>query len=316
MTILRTGTIIAAVSLSPLCSALAFSRPLAKPGIPTQIGMITGNEWEDKGTLHVALTRERGKNSRLEEKITAIFEEQAIKGDESQLLEIPCIAFEDGPDTDTLPHTLTTKQFDYICITSPEAATVFANGWQKAKESARTILALGQIAAVGKATEHVLKSRGFEVSFVPTKATAKVLVQEISPIKGQATTTILYPASEQAQTTLQDGLQDRGSFEVTRLNTYNTVPAVWTLEEMQLARQCHIACFGSPSAVKAWISNQEDNAGDGACKRILAACIGETSATACRNNGWNDSNIFYPKKPGLDGWARAVLEAAESIMVV
>lgn len=41
-----------------------------------------------------------------------------------------------------------------------------------------------------------------------------------------------------------------------------------------------------------------------------AACIGETTATAAREQGWAEGSIYYPKEnPGIEGWAAAVVEA-------
>jgi len=259
------------------------------------------------GKTYIALTRERGKNGKLEKKVKELLEDTSSV----ELLEIPCISFEDGTDTEKLPKALMEQSFDYICITSPEAATVFAEGWKRSREfvGEKSGALLGKIAAVGKATEQTLKMNGFDVSFVPTKATAACLVLELPLVNDDSTpTTVLYPASERAATTLQDGLTNRGMFEVTRLNTYNTVPAKWTSDELELAKKCKIACFGSPSAVKAWISNQGEPA-----ERLPVACIGETSATACREMHWEEDNIFYPDSPGIDGWANAVVRAKASL---
>lgn len=45
-------------------------------------------------------------------------------------------------------------------------------------------------------------------------------------------------------------------------------------------------------------------------KGYKVACIGETTATAAREQGWSEGSIFYPKEnPGIDGWAAAVAEA-------
>jgi uroporphyrinogen-III synthase len=136
-------------------------------------------------------------------------------------------------------------------------------------------------------------------------------VQELPEVAKDAssttTTTVLYPASAQAASTLADGLTARG-MHVTRLDTYDTVAACWTNEQRQLALQCQVACFASPSAVKAWVTNSA--ADDSALP--LAACIGETSAQACRELGWKEDGIYYPKAPGMDGWMASIQEAAES----
>ncbi|KAL3799414.1 hypothetical protein HJC23_013869 [Cyclotella cryptica] len=258
----------------------------------------------------VALTREMGKNDKLHE---ALLSSERIKKLKTlsevsiNIHEIPCIEHADGPDTLMLAPTLSSNQFDYVVITSPEAANVFASAWVQAGRPK-----LGVVAAVGKATGESLKEHGLDVGFVPSKATAETLVQELplsdaAKIEGRVTT-LLYPASAKAQDTLQNGLEGRG-FSVTRLNTYDTVPASWTTDQLSLAESATVACFASPSAVKAWLKNT-----DAIDKpRAIAACIGETSASACRKLEWDESSIFYPEKPGIDGWVLSVADALESI---
>jgi uroporphyrinogen-III synthase len=157
-----------------------------------------------------------------------------------------------------------------------------------------------------------LEEAQIAVCFCPSKATAQVLVQELPVLqskKGSSTESpqkVLYPASAQAKPTLQSGLEARG-FCVTRLDTYDTVTAVWGKQEQQIAAQTAIACFASPSAVKGWLQNSKNSIS------VRAACIGETSASECREQGWPEEWIFYPEKPGLDGWVLAVMEAANSV---
>ncbi|KAL9190780.1 hypothetical protein ACHAXT_000486 [Thalassiosira profunda] len=250
----------------------------------------------------VALTREEGKNDKLR---NALLSNERVAGLPVQIYELPCIEHADCPDTDKLAPTLASSQFDYVAITSPEAAKVMASAWIEAGRPK-----LGNVAAVGKATQEALTQYGIEVAFVPSKATAATLVKELPPsdtaVDAGRATTLLYPASAKAQETLQKGLEKRG-FDVTRLNTYDTVPASWSDEQISLAQSATIACFASPSAVKAWLKNTAELQ----TPRALACCIGETSASACRENQWEESNIFYPEKPGVDGWANAVAEALE-----
>lgn len=258
----------------------------------------------------IALTREKGKNDKLK---TLLLSDERIgqisdtAGVAVQVHELPCIEHADGPDTEKLIPTLSTSQFDYIVITSPEAASVLASAWNEAGRPH-----LGMVAAVGKATEEALTESGIDVAFVPSKATAATLVKELPPSRmaveeGRATT-VFYPASAKAQDTLQTGLEDRG-FNVLRLDTYDTVPASWNAEQILLAQSATVACFASPSAVQAWL----ENTADFETPRALASCIGETSATACRKHHWKEENIFFPEKPGVDGWAMAVADALDCI---
>ena len=250
----------------------------------------------------VALTREVGKNEKFRKALVEYFNNAGDK--RITPTELPCIAHADGPDYEKLTVTLKENRWDYVTITSPEAARVLASAWPWKSTSADETeqSPAPAVAAVGKATEQALQEADIAVCFCPSKATAKVLVQEL-PETGKK---VLYPASARAKPTLQNGLEERG-FCVTRLDTYDTVTANWSDDERALAPQIKIACFASPSAVAGWLQNSSDN------RRALAACIGETSAQACREMGWAEEAIFYPNKPGLEGWVQAVSEAVKSL---
>jgi uroporphyrinogen-III synthase len=240
------------------------------------------------------MTREKGMNDKLRKELTTILGENVI------VHELPCIAHADGEDIDRLGPTLRREEgWDYVTVTSPEAARVLAEAWGEIEFPL-------SVAAVGKATQATLEKFGIPVDFCPTKATAAKLVEEL-PAKGDRTT-VLYPASAKAQSTLQDGLNARG-FKVSRFNTYDTVTATWDSDEQEIAQTVHVACFGSPSSINGWLENTSNN------KEVLAACIGETSAEACRKHEWPESKIFYPEMPGISGWAASVKQALETIQV-
>jgi uroporphyrinogen-III synthase len=214
------------------------------------------------------------------------------------LVELPCIAHASGPDYDQLGPTLQSQKWDYITITSPEAAKVLASAWNNVEKNPLPVI------AVGKATEKALQDFDIPVSFVPSKATAVTLAVELDLVSGEGTT-VLYPASARAKKTLEDGLASRG-FAVTRLNTYDTVTATWTKEQQETSKNVQIACFASPSSIKGWLQNTGNK------KDVYAACIGETSATACKEHGWDESRIFFPDAPGLEGWVRAIQDALDA----
>lgn len=255
----------------------------------------TALEVRKQSSIVVTLTREDGKNEKLRKK---------IRGDnrltnQVDLLELPCIEHAIGPDFDHLSSTLVSEQWDYVAITSPEAAKILVSAWDAVRENPPPVV------AVGKATEKKLQDSGISVAFVPSKATAATLAKELKLI-GEQTTSVLYPASAKAKQTLEHDLMSRG-FAVTRINTYDTVTAKWKDSQKKSSNRVQIACFGSPSSVEGWLQNTEQNT------RVLAACIGGTSASACKEFGWNDEQIFYPKSPGLDGWVDAIQEATEAV---
>ena len=245
----------------------------------------------------VVLTREEGKNGDMRARLS-------VRGIE--VLEMPLIETAAGADAATLPAALADAAgWDWVCITSPEAANVFLRGWREAGEPDVPI------ATVGKGTAKVLRgeyARGAltREAFTPSKADAATLAEEL-PLPADAR--ILYPASAKAASTLQEGLRSR-SARVTRLNTYSTekVTAV-DADAMALAKAADVVTFGSPSAVKAWLALS--GLSDEKVEHPLYACIGGTSARACDEVGL--PGVLFPESPGVDGWERVVLDALDSL---
>jgi uroporphyrinogen-III synthase len=300
--IINRGSIIVLVGLL-LSQATGFassSSCIGRSGSSLLSQQVSSNGDKDDVPVVIALTREEGNNEKLRQQLIQQLQ-AANKLDSVEIVELPCIAHADGPDYDKLQNTLTSQCWDYVTITSPEAARVLASAWSFDAFVNHPIPA---VAAVGKATEDALKEAGIPVAFCPSKATAKVLVQELP--KNQAAATVLYPASARAETTLQDGLAER-DFAVTRLNTYDTVTATWTDEQKSKAAQAKIVCVASPSSIKGWLANTHGE------PAFLVACIGETSAQACRKLGIAEDQIFFPEKPGIPGWADSIQYALESL---
>ena len=245
----------------------------------------------------VVLTREEGKNGDMRARLS-------VRGIE--VLEMPLIETATGADADALPAALADATgWDWVCITSPEAANVFLRAWREAGEPDVPI------ATVGKGTSKVLKeeyARGAltREAFTPSKADAATLAEEL-PLSSNAR--VLYPASAKAASTLQEGLRRR-SARVTRLNTYSTeqVTAV-DADAMALAKAADVVTFGSPSAVKAWLALS--GLADERVAQPLYACIGGTSARACDKVGL--PGVLFPESPGVDGWERVVLDALDSL---
>ena len=95
------------------------------------------------------------------------------------------------------------------------------------------------IVSIGEATGAILEKEGASIIYTPSKSLAKVLAVELPAVgekEGRATR-VLYPASKKAQSTLEDGLNSRGGFEVLRLNTYDTVPAEWSPQEQVIKEE-------------------------------------------------------------------------------
>lgn len=235
----------------------------------------------------VALTREVGKNGKLREAAAKALSDVST-------VELPCVATTATPEQHMLSERLQTP-YDWIVISSPESARVFLAAWRNGGQPK-----FGRLAAIGAGTTSVIEDAGLHVSFEPSKATFRVLASELPLERGSR---LLYPASAKASTDNVRMLEERG-FLVSRINTYSTETALWSADEKEVCGTVDVATFASPTTVKGWVQNAD------ADRELPVACIGETSAAAAKAAGF--SNVFFPERPGIDGWVDAIKEAADS----
>ncbi|CAN6465758.1 unnamed protein product [Victoria cruziana] len=257
----------------------------------------------------VVVTREKGKNG----KLTGALAKHGIN-----CLEVPLIEHTPGPDVNNLSSVLRDRQFDWIVITSPEAGSVFLDAWQAAGTPKV------QIGVVGAGTASVFENVSqplqhyLDIAFSPSKGRTispfLVLCSSILPTIGKVlalelpkcqtrTCTVLYPASAKASNDIEEVLTNRG-FEVTRLNTYSTVP-VQKVDEAILveALSLPVVALASPSTASAWVRliSKSDSWNNS------VACIGVTTALAAKKIGLK--KVYYPENPGIEGWVESILEA-------
>eukprot|EP00197_Chlamydomonas_leiostraca_P010590 CAMPEP_0202867360 /NCGR_PEP_ID=MMETSP1391-20130828/9267_1 /ASSEMBLY_ACC=CAM_ASM_000867 /TAXON_ID=1034604 /ORGANISM="Chlamydomonas leiostraca, Strain SAG 11-49" /LENGTH=287 /DNA_ID=CAMNT_0049547399 /DNA_START=64 /DNA_END=927 /DNA_ORIENTATION=- len=241
----------------------------------------------------VVLTREKGKNGKMMKALGKL---------NMDCIELPLIEHTDGPDKARLPDALKAGGFDWVAVTSPEAAAVFLEGWEAAgKPQVR-------VAVVGGGTGEVLAAAGVTPAFTSSKALGKTMGSELPHVPG-GSGVVLYPASAKASTDLQDSLTASG-FSVNRIHTYSTTgvkAADVPKDVMAAALAADIVTFGSPSAVKAWVALVGKEVAD----KKPSVCIGSTSARACEAAGL--THILYPDAPGIDGWVGCVVQAAEQL---
>ena len=229
--------------------------------------------------VKIALTRELGMNNQLKDLLS-----------DFQCIELPCVGFAPGPDTDSLPKEL--LKYDIIVITSPQAAEVFLNAWNIAGKPNVKIV------TVGKGTSKPLILEGLIPVFEPSQATAETLAAELSLDLG---TSVLYPSSSLAENTLQDTLTLRG-FTVKRLKTYETIPFIWTDDQYKQAENIKIVTFASPSAIRIWSERCGTDA--------IAVVIGPTSDLAARKLGF--TKVYAPiGSKGVSAWAEVIKDVAK-----
>ncbi|KAL3159027.1 hypothetical protein ABBQ32_011027 [Trebouxia sp. C0010 RCD-2024] len=275
------------------CAGLGQRRPCRGLCVSIRTGTVRCCGAKLTQQAQVVVTREAGRNGKLK---------QALQDCDIAVLELPLVETKSGPDRDQLAAHLKDGPFDWVVITSPQAANVFLQGWIEAdKPQVR-------IAVVGPGTGDILthqKEPRLQIDFTPLTANAVSLSAELPCIEG-GTQNVLYPSSAKAGSDLQTGLKNRG-FEVVRLNTYDTQP-VTHVEESVLREACHAAvvAFASPSAVKAWrrITAGRDVAD------IAVACIGSTTAIAAEKQGFQ--RLYFPDQPGIKGFVSAIIDALNS----
>ena len=265
----------------------------------------------------VVLTRESGKNGQMRK----ILSQPPFGEDVVSVLEMPLVESVPAEDSEKLRGALETKKFQWIVVTSPEAAKVFTKAWVEAGKPEGL-----NIGTVGGGTTRALPPREemkWARLFTPSKALGEVLAEELpldldedssnDDSSANSNREVLYPCSKKAAKTVENGLSSRG-FAVTRLNTYSTEQVTDIPREiLEKAVDANVVTFGSPSAVKAWKSLTLELLEERDGRHPTYACIGQTSATACEDCELPD--VWHPEDPGMEGWAEVVklcLEQDES----
>jgi len=237
----------------------------------------------------VLVTREKGKNDKLRRRL----EDRGV-----EVLEVPCIQAKELDGAKQLPELLK-GEWGWIVVTSPEGAKILSQYWD---ESGRPDV---RVAAVGAATAKIVENAGISNVFIPSKAHAKALGDELPPPsnEGKISNKILYPVSQLAKDEVEVLLGKKG-YNVHRLDSYTTLPADWSDDDAKIVASARIVTFGSPSAVRVWAKRASVDS-------PIAVCIGGTSARACKEAGF--AHIVYPEKPGVDTWAEEVFGVLEKI---
>ncbi len=175
----------------------------------------------------------------------------------------PCIAFEDGPDLETIAQRVR-EGVDLIVVSSPHAAR------RLTELIGRTSI---PFAAVGAATAALLPG---EVIVPRRGAGAEALLEELAPrVRGKR---VLVPRAERGTPALIDGLARAGA-SVEALTLYRTVtPASGDTAVLEGATAI---AFASGSAVRGFFVL----AGAAAANRLAVAAIGASTAAEAQAAG-------------------------------
>lgn len=241
-----------------------------------------------ESSASVVLTRQAGSNN----KARSLLISKGVR-----TIELPLIEFKLRPEAGYLREILTRKKFDWVALTSPQAARVFVDAWKAATSPPIRIATFD-----GTKKELTNCSPKLEVGFVPGISNAENLAKELPKEESQCNE-VLYPASSKADDTFEKALRSR-SFVVTRLDTYETsTVAKETIDKADLehALDADVLTFASPTAVRAWM----EITGHKCNFQTPIACIGSTTAKRARALGFE--NVYFSEKPGLDGLVQSVV---------
>ena len=225
--------------------------------------------------MRVALTRPEEKDAALKARLA----EAGIEA-----VSVPVVAYRRIEEGYRALEAALDEPWDWVVLTSPEAARYFVGAWFLAGAPELPL------AAIGAGTRAVLEGQGLEVAFTPRRALGRILAEEL-PGPGR----VLWPTSARAGDALARRLSARG-FAVRRIDVYTLEPRVPTDDERARAAAVDAVAFGSPSAVEAWAA--------AGLPRLPAACVGE--GTARRAEALGFAPVRYPRAPGLSGWVEAI----------
>jgi len=219
----------------------------------------------------------------------------------AELLELPLISIQplELNTEDKLILNLL-EEFDWLILTSPNGVRSFFSSLKE--NGIESLPASLQIGVIGKKTQKVLSTFGYEPAFVNPGNTAEEFVATFIP-KIQNNTEkpqILLALGNLARTVIQDELKNHAT--CTRIDVYETVMPDSTDEKtLQLIREnrYEMLIFTSPSTIQNFMKlNLNIPAED-----LRISCIGEITAREAKNQG------ISPTVVAEDASAQGIVDA-------
>lgn len=202
------------------------------------------------------------------------------------MIEMPLIEIKPVDLSDEDKKTVTNLDtYHWLIFTSQNGVKYFFEHIES-EENPEKIPESVKIAVIGSKTEKVLNQFGYAVDFLNPGSTgeefAVAFSQKIKVESGKQK--ILLILGNLARTVIEDKLNEFA--DCTRINIYETVnPETVDKEALEIIRnnKYEMIIFTSPSGIHNFIKIS----GDIHNKNIRAACIGETTASAAKESGFN-----------------------------
>lgn len=234
---------------------------------------------------------------------------ELLRGAGAIPLPFPCIVIAPVSKTEEFDRALRDQQFDWIVLTSQNAAEILAKR-ARILGLDRAQLSRARYAAVGSATAASLKRHlDLDAEFQPADFRSEALAQELPVAPGER---VLMPVSNLAAEEPAVILTERGA-EVTRLVVYHTSVGTGGVDIGTLLKEGSVGAitFTSPSAVDGFVTRLQREQGNlDHTRQVPIACIGPS--TRERAVSKNMLRAFYPKEHTLHGLLDALNEVVTS----
>ncbi|HET9661761.1 MAG TPA: uroporphyrinogen-III synthase [Thermomicrobiales bacterium] len=224
-------------------------------------------------------------------------------------LSFPCIAIAPVKEVAAFDRMLQTQTFDWICLTSQNAAEMLAIR-ARAIGLDRARLTAPRYAVVGTATAEALKTHlAIDASFKPETFDAESMAKECPIQPGER---VLMPVSNLASPEPAEFLTQKGA-DVTRMIVYQTTTGKGGVDLGTLLKDSTIDAitFTSPSAVSGFVTRlkrEEGNLDD--TRQVPIACIGPHTRNRAISEGM--LRAFCPREHTLPGLLSALNEVVTS----
>ena len=196
--------------------------------------------WLESRPLHgkiVAVTRARAQVSKLAARLRALGADVV----EAPVIRTQTIA---GPIPDL-------SGFDLVCFTSPNGVESLFERLHAAGLDTRAFSAGTRVAAIGPGTSRALASRGIDCDFMPDRAVAESLVEELAAVPVKRA---LLARAREARDVLPDALRARGA-EVEVLPVYETVIERLSPDQVAEVAGADFITFTSASTVRNFLES-------------------------------------------------------------
>jgi uroporphyrinogen III methyltransferase / synthase len=222
---------------------------------------------------------------------------------------LPCVEFRPPEDRGSLDATLSRiGNFDWVVLTSPNAAKFFCDGLRRVNRSPKSLTQLGvKVAVIGASTQLEATQEKLDAKLAaPDVRSGSEFVAAFSPnVRGKK---ILMPQSDLATPHVAEGLREAGA-EVTSVVAYRTcMPESLDIERVSRIRRegADVFIFASPSAFRNFAKIVGKAAVDRFAAQAAFAAIGPTTAQAIREA--DVAVEIMALKPSSTGIIEAMIE--------